>query len=408
MKIGSVTAACCAVVILAATLTGCASTAHTLGARPVRPESITVASDATSTRITPGLTATGTVELDRAPAAANGVFVSMIFPDSEREQLSFVGATGASTRWQIDTNPSCVGSALTRAGDEEMIVVLDSDARLDGGRLATRTVATAFRTDTGKQVWGPVDVPGPIQGPGLIFADTPKAIVSADPVSRVMLSASDGSVVVDETGTDDVQIDYESNGVGLMRIAGELQAMDTRTSRTLWDSASVPRPDGTDSTWSASVDETVETSRGDLVFLRWTAPDGEWVTAAHNVRTGNFLGSIPGTLVPATVASPSRNRIVVASTPAPATTLLTALDPDEGILWAQNVSGTVTLESASDDTLYLRNRAQGVALDLDSGAETARGDFAVPRAVLADGTAILPTGNQSKYLLARPTPKDRQ
>ncbi|MDJ0322657.1 hypothetical protein QMG61_02620 [Cryobacterium sp. PH31-AA6] len=289
-----------------------------------------------------------------------------------------------------------------------MIVVLDSDAQVAGGRLATHTVATAFRTDTGKQVWGPVEVPGPIQGLGLIFADTPKAIVSVDAASRVMLNASDGSVVADESTTGDVQIDYESNGVGLIRIDGELQAMDTRTSLTLWNSTSLPRPDGTDSTWSAGVDETVETSRGDVVFLRWTAPDGEWVTAAHNARTGNFLGSIPGGLIPATVESPSRNRIVEASMPAPATTILTALDPDEGILWAKNVSGTVTLESASDNKLYLRNGAQGVALTLDSGDELARGDFAVPRAVLADGTAILPTGNQSKYLLARPTPKDRQ
>lgn len=145
-----------------------------------------------------------------------------------------------------------------------------------------------------------------------------------------------------------------------------------------------------------------------MVFLRWTAPGGEWVVAAHNVRTGRFLGSIPGALVPATVSSPRRNRIVVASTQAPATTLLTALDPEEGLMWARNVSGTVTLESASDDTLFLRNGAQGVALDLDSGAERFRGDFAVPLAVLADGTAILPTGNQSQYLFATPTQKDRQ
>jgi len=399
-------AACCAVIILAATLTGCTPAAHTLGARTVRPESITVDSDATPRRIAPGLIATGAVESDRAPAAA-GVFVSMIFPDSERGQLSFVGATRAGTRWQIDTNPSCVGSALTRAGDDELIVVLDSDARLDGGRVATRTVATAFHTDTGEPAWGPVDVPGPIQGPGLIFSNTPKAIVSADAVSRVMLSADDGSVVVDETTTDDVQIDYESNGVGLVRIAGELRAMDTRTSSTLWDSASLARPDGTGSTWSASLDESADTSRGDVVFLRWTAPDGAQVVAAHNVRTGRVLGSLPGVPKAHTVSSP-RSHIVVASTLEPGATILTAIDPLEGTLWARRITGTVTLESASDATLYLRNDAQGVALSLASGAERARGDFVVPLAVLADGTAILPTGNQSRYLLAVPSPNDRR
>lgn len=401
-------AACCAVIILAATLTGCTPAAHQLGARTVPPESITVDGDARPGRIAPGLTATGTVESDRAPVAAAGAFVSMIFPDSERGQLSFVGATSAGTRWQIDTNPSCVGSAFTRAGDDELIVVLDSDARLDGGRVATRTVATAFRTDTGEHAWGPVDVPGPIQGPGLIFSNTPKAIVSADAVSRVMLSAHDGSVVVDETTTDDVQVDYESNGVGLVRSAGELRAMDTRTSNTLWDSASLARPDGTDSTWSASLDETADTSRGDVVFLRWAAPDGAQLVAAHNLRTGQVLGSLPGAPEAHTVSTPSGSHIVVASTLAPGATVLTAIDPLEGTLWARRVTGTVTLESASDATLYLRNDAQGVALSQASGAERARGDFAVPLAVLADGTAILPTGNQSRYLLAVPTPKDRR
>ncbi|HSP52565.1 MAG TPA: hypothetical protein VLO00_06695, partial [Cryobacterium sp.] len=285
MRAHRTTTACCAVTILAVTLTGCTPTADTLGARSVQPESITVESDGTPRGIAPGLTATGTLESDREPVAADDVFVSMIFPGGQRDQLSFVGATGTGTRWQIDTNPSCVGSALTRAGEEEILIVLDSDARLAGGLVATRTVATAFRTDTGEHVWGPVDVPGPIHGPGLIFADTPKAIVSADPVSRVMLSAHDGSVVADETTSDDFRIDYESNGVGVVRIAGELRALDTRTSGTLWDSTSLARPDGTDSTWAASVEETADTSRGSVVVLRWAAPDGAEVVAAHDLRT---------------------------------------------------------------------------------------------------------------------------
>ena len=401
------TTTCCAVVILAATLTGCTPAADTLGARTVRPESITVDSSETPKRIAPGLTATGTLQSDRAPAAADNVFVSMIFPDGERDQLSFVGATSAGTRWQIDTNPSCVGSALTRAGEEELLIVLDSDARLAGGRVATRTVATAFRTDTGEQVWGPVDVPGPIQGPGLIFSDTPKTIVSAEPVSRVMLSAHDGSIVADETSSDEVQIDYESNGVGLVRTAGELRALDTRTSDTLWDSASLARPDGTDSTWSVTVDETADTPRGSMVVLRWAAPDGAQVVAAHDVRTGRVLGALPEARDAVTVSSPSGSHIVVAS-PESGATILTAIDPVEGPLWARHITGTVTLESASDATLYLRNDAQGVALNLASGVERARGDFAVPLAILADGTAILPTGDQSRYLLTTTTPKDRR
>ena len=405
MKARRAGTACCAVVISAAMLTGCTPTADTLGARTVRPESITVDSDTTQRRITPGLTARGTLESDRSPVAADSVFVSMVFPDAEREKLSFVGATSAGIRWQIDTNPSCVGSALTRAGEEELLVVLDSDARLAGDRVATLTVATAFRADTGAHVWGPVDVPGPIQGPGLIFSDTPKAIVSAESVSRVMLSAHDGSVVADETRSDDVQIDYESNGVGLVRIAGELRALDTRTSSTLWDSASLPLPDGTDSTWSASVDETAGSSRGTVVVLRWAAPDGAQVVAAHDVRTGRVLGALPGARDALTISSPSGSHTVVAS-PAPGATILTAIDPVKGIVWARHVTGTVTLESASDATLYLRTDGQGVALNLADGIERARGDFAVPLAVLSDGTAILPTGNQSRYLLATPTSKD--
>ncbi|MDJ0322656.1 hypothetical protein QMG61_02615 [Cryobacterium sp. PH31-AA6] len=98
MTAGRVTAARCAVVILASTLTGCTPTAHTLGARTVRPQSVTVNSAATTTRVTPGLTTSSTVELDRAPAASGGVFVSMVFPNKRHGQLSFVGATDAGIR----------------------------------------------------------------------------------------------------------------------------------------------------------------------------------------------------------------------------------------------------------------------------------------------------------------------
>ena len=76
--------------------------------------------------------ATGIVQFDSQPGVSHNVFVSTLFPNSEVEGLNFIGLSEAGIRWQIETNLSCVGFVLTRDGDRELIVILDSDATAEG------------------------------------------------------------------------------------------------------------------------------------------------------------------------------------------------------------------------------------------------------------------------------------
>lgn len=60
------------------------------------------------------------------------------------------------------------------------------------------TTATALDLTTGEQIWGPVDVPGPYQGPGLVFAAPPEGFMGQTG-PRVALDPTTGQVAAAES-----------------------------------------------------------------------------------------------------------------------------------------------------------------------------------------------------------------
>ena len=268
-------------------------------------------------------------------------------------------------------------------------------------RAAGAAAATAFESESGAIAWGPVDVPGPARGAGLIFADTPKGIVSDDVSTAVMLSAHDGTVSVAKDATGASTIGYESNGTGLIETAGLLTAVDTTTGEIRWDANTLSRP--TDVESSSAVSVATNASQGDIVFLDWVNPVGDTVVSAHNLRTGAILAEFSGHLAgPSIIDESSENLAVSSFRSTDGATILTAIDPDSGTLWEQVLESDTTPVSASDTVIYLRGGMGNVTITWSNGHQQQRGQERIPMAVLPNGTGLFPTGDPYEYVLASP------
>lgn len=90
------------------------------------------------------------------------------------------------------------------------------------------TTATAYDLHTGEQVWGPVEVPGPHQGPGLVFAER-----SDEPLGetgqRVALDASTG-----ERRHEGEHVIGEYFGTTVITDEGDLIASASGSSEDQW------------------------------------------------------------------------------------------------------------------------------------------------------------------------------
>lgn len=388
------------ILVSALLLAGCAQD-EALGAQPVTPVVEITEKRESAARIPPGFTSSSTVQFDGHPQTAGDLSVGLLLPTADRSGLNIFGVGADGTRLQLLTNPSCVGFVSTRDAMGPLLVVLDSDAAVDDGRLATTTVATAFRVGDGSVVWGPVPVPGPtVSGSGLIFADTPKSVVSGAAASRVMLSAADGSVANDRFNSSTVFV-HEHQGLGLISADGSLRAIDTATGGIRWSEDGLTRPEGVPPDASATFTQIVGTDRGSIIPLTWETADADKIVAAYDFSTGQYLGSLPpGTQKTSTTAPDKSATAFLTERQGKAT--VTAISANGGVLWETEMAGDVTLGAASNAVVYATSAGDGYALSWLDGEVVTRGDFAVPSIVDSAGTAYVPTGSPFEYALAVP------
>src|SRR5699024_9785679 len=115
--------------------------------------------------------------------------------DDERLDFSAVDVHG-STLWQAKRPSGCTGFTVSTDADGSPLAVLtDSDSSPD---LDAAVTDSAYDLESGEQEWGPVDVPGPMRGPGTVFAAE-----DADPTEALALDPSTGEAVQD--GSSDVR-----------------------------------------------------------------------------------------------------------------------------------------------------------------------------------------------------------
>ncbi|GAA4114078.1 hypothetical protein [Enteractinococcus coprophilus] len=153
------------------------------------------------------------------PHGADGVFLSAGHND---DILTFRAVDDTGTiLWEAQRPLSCTGFTLTTADDEQSYAVLtdiDADVQTFG-----HTVAAAYDLQTGDQSWGPVEVPGPHHGPGIVFA-APSEEAMGESGPQVVLDPATGDVLIDERETPEVAILGEFHGIVLLVVDEQVQA----------------------------------------------------------------------------------------------------------------------------------------------------------------------------------------
>jgi hypothetical protein len=177
---------------------------------------------------------------DLPPAHLGDVFLSAS-TDDETLDFSAVDVHG-STLWQAKRPSGCTGFTVSTDADGSALAVLtDSDSSTDCDEDVT---ASAYDLETGKQKWGPVDVPGPMRGPGTVFAAE-----DADPTEALALDPATGEAVQD--GSSDVRRLGEYKGTILsidgqtLRATGE-QSWELSLSDNGWDADELRAVPGAD------------------------------------------------------------------------------------------------------------------------------------------------------------------
>ena len=346
----------------------------------------------------PGFRPVSSVSVDSAPKGSGPAFTGSVFPADGRENLSFYGFNSSGTRWRVDTNPSCVGTVLTSVNGEPSIVILDSDARTDGKGPVTVTVATAFAVDDGEKLWGPTEVPGPSTG-GLIFANTPKGL-TAEKAPGTVLDADTGSVVEVDAG---VAV-YEHHGTVLFDSGVVLTAVDAGSGEALWSTGEMSRPPGADPDARPVFRGQYGPSSGGVVILEWATASGAGVPVAYDLLTGENLVQVPGEPAGIAKVDDASGVTLLPAQQANGAYTLTAVHPGKGLLWRQEFRD-LEVTAVGGVAVYARINGAAARIDLESGAVLESGQFVLPEAVLADGSAIFASRESSAgYVLAKPEP----
>ncbi|GAA3724874.1 hypothetical protein HDA32_002986 [Spinactinospora alkalitolerans] len=355
-----------------------------------------------------------TAPFSSLPKATNSAFVGPVIPE-EGGDLLFLGVDGEGvTRWSAPRNPSCTAFAVTRGEDgRELVVLLDSDAAADRGLAATRITAAAYDPVDGAKVWGPVEVPGTMVGPGLVFAAIPHTVMSGESGPKVALSAATGEVVADENAGDAVL--HEHHGTLLVRREGKLRAVDTATDTELWNSDALAVPDGPASGSAAPVvgygPRPVSDSSG-VIALEWSTAGGdESVYTINDLRTGTRLAELPGEQEPRIVggsggeASVSAVAVGDGSDGGRGSVMgLTTREPR--LLWSRPQGDTTARpERIVAGVLYASDGETAHALDMSTGEPVGEGPWPAPVAATESGPALLPVegGEGEEVFAAVPT-----
>ncbi|WP_258342273.1 PQQ-like beta-propeller repeat protein [Saccharopolyspora gregorii] len=314
------------------------------------------------------------------------MFIGLVNPTPSEPDLTVAGVDGnGTTRWKVRTNPACAGFGVTRSGDRSLAVVLFSDADASGGKLATRTTASAFDVHTGRRAWGPVEVSGSLRGPGLTFGESRG--------ERMVLSSQDGRVVAREGR--DVVPHYEHDGTVLIERRGVLEAVDSGDRKPLWNARDLAAPASVvskagDRRVAPAFSSATGASDADVVALDWSSGDSRMLgSSLHDLRTGRQVADL-GDRREVTTHVDEAEGVIVAESPGE-NGRITAIDRRTGAqLWQQpaHQSG-LSLANTSRGIGYGTDDLGTVHIDLRTGRVVARGDWTVPEAVNSTGQMLV-------------------
>ena len=351
-----------------------------------------------------------TAPFSSEPKATESMFVGVV-QEREGGAVEFLGVdhTGR-TRWSTERDPECTGFVITRdpRDGSELVVLLDKEKDPDGGFLATRTTASAFRPDDGELVWGPVDVPGTLVGPGLVFAAVQGSVMSDHTGPKLALHPGTGAVVADEH--EDEVILHEYHGVVLVHRDEALRAIDF-TGADLWDHTDLEVPEELDaSDVRVGYGPRPDDDSAAAVTYVWTAPSDEepLLYTVHDLRTGDRLLTLAADREPRALdVGDGRTAVLGTPTETPdASSVQVVTDEGDAPLWRHEVGPDARMRGAAGATLYLDDADAHQALDVRTGSldQEWEGSAEPPAAALESGPALVEvtTADESRVFAALP------
>lgn len=339
-------------------------------------------------------TATDTVTFDRSPTVFGDGFVAVRYPDEESADLIFVVTDGL-TEWDVHTNPACAGFAVTRVDGDDLLVVLDSDASVTDGRLASTTVATAFRTD-GTVAWGPEPVDGGLSDDGLITTEMLGGALSSETPPTTALSPSTGAAIelpAEERAvyaTDGLLVTHAPDGI-LVRDAAAPSAP------VLWRSAEAAPEDATG---PATVTVGQEISVRSFLVLEWPTAR-EPVFTVHRFIDGTHLATLPGQPDARTLVTPGGDVAIFSVATADSRTV-TAVSSEHGRLWTENLpAGSLPVSATADEIWFTGPSGYLRRASTDDSFEPTEAPG--PLLTLRSGYEVRSTGTSGRYeIIATP------
>ena len=324
---------------------------------------------------------------DVAAQEADDVFLSLHEAESDLE-FRAVDSDGT-ILWSAKRPRVCSGFLVSDSADGPVAVLMDQQSGSSGSLKAT---ASGFDLHTGENLWGPVEVPGPLLGSGLVFAGPPEDFIGAGG-PRTALDPASGAELAVEDG-DSPRVLALLDGHLVLADGEELIGEDVE-GRRLWT-----RPLADLGLTAAEARETPWEAVGDSHALLGS---GGGQHTLIDMRSGKTVASdIDGT------GFDSRSRTLVTSD-----SKLHGFDLDGTKRWDAPLDGDAELSAvgaglvitesdsggADDDGMQTRSADDGQLLDAAEEAPES-GDFGAPHHIADSGARLV--GDPGSPLLIPP------
>lgn len=127
---------------------------------------------------------------DTPPQELDGVILGL---QEVAGELQFTAvSTDGTVLWTLTRPATCSGYTLTMADGMALAILTDVES---SDSALSQTTASAYDLHTGAEVWGPVEVPGPWQGPGTVFAEAAPSSAMGETGERVLLDPGTGEPI---------------------------------------------------------------------------------------------------------------------------------------------------------------------------------------------------------------------
>lgn len=312
------------------------------------------------------------------PQEADGIFLA---PRADEYRLVFTAVSeDGIVLWTAERPMLCSAFVVTTGADGPLAVLMDTTS---GQSSVSETTISAYHLDTGIKSWGPVEVPGPHVGPGLVFAaPPPESMGESGP--RMAIDPATGRTLASEFDEEGASILGENNGVVLLMEEDHLIARSTEEPEK-WRLSTYEIGLPTD----GSVSTTGFESDQDLLLVGDPATGAVLVNQATGVIVAHNAQDV-------VVDRATETSIVLSDE-------LSAMDSAGQSLWSHQVQAGSALLSAGDGAVYLRSVDGVHILDAISGESLMLlpSSTEVPRAITEAGAGIIGSYENPLLVTAR-------